>query len=791
MGLIISKILAGEPQTEGESTSITENPENTEQLNDVVEEKSTPLQPQTETESTSVTENPENTEQLNDAVKEKSTPLQPQTETESTSVTENLENTEQLNDAVKEKSTPLKPQTKTESTSVTKKQKPIQHLADAVKEKSTPLKPQTKTQSTSVTENLENTEQLNDAVKEKSTPLQPQTETESTSVTENPENTEQLNDAVKEKSTPLKPQTKTQSTSVTKKQKPIQHLADAVKEKSTPLKPQTKTQSTSVTKKQKPIQHLADAVKEKSKLLKLQTGSLPVYKITLKKEQIKVAGCKRFSLGKEITKPNRTIMVLGATGAGKSTLINGMINYILGVKWEDSYRFKLVDEDQSTSQAHSQTSDVTVYNINHQEGFKIEHSLTIVDTPGFGDTRGIERDREITEQLRNLFSAKLGVSDIDAVCFVAQAALARLTPTQKYVFDSVLSIFGKDIAENIRVLVTFADGQKPPVLEAIKASGVPCPQTTEGQPLHFKFNNSALFADNKSSAADSMSEDDEDGSFDKMFWDMGTKSMKRFFAALNVMDTKSLTMTKEVLRERQQLENSVENLQTHVRVGLAKLEELKETTDKLKEHEAEISRNENFEFEVTVMMPVQKDISGSGNYITNCQQCHFTCHYPCAYSNDADKARCGAMGPDGKCRQCPGKCNWNVHFNQKYKWEYKEVTEKRTVTELKEKYLQANEAKAPVEALFGKLRAAYDNVHKQVVKFMEMSARCLNRLKEIALKPNPLSTSEYIDMLIEGEKSEAKPGWKQRVQSLMAMREKAQLMAKVGRGEKLLRPSDH
>ncbi|XP_049455469.1 uncharacterized protein LOC125902864 isoform X1 [Epinephelus fuscoguttatus] len=523
----------------------------------------------------------------------------------------------------------------------------------------------------------------------------------------------------------------------------------------------------------------------RSTSVKISSESPSVYKLPLDEGDMDIDGCRRFTFGKESTRKNRTVLLFGETGSGKSTLINAMINYIVGVDWEDNFRFTLIDEDQPRSQAESQTSDVTVYKINHQEGFKIEHSLTIVDTPGFGNTRGIERDREITEQLHNLFNAELGVSHTDAVCFVAQAALARLTPTQKYVFDSVLSIFGKDIAENIRVLVTFAEVQKPPVLEAVKASGVPCPQTKEGQPLHFKFNNSTLFADNKSSAEGGMSEDDEDGSFDKMFWDMGTKSMKRFFAALNVMDTKSLTMTKEVLRERQQLENSVENLQTQVRVGLAKLEELKETTDKLKEHEAEISRNENFEFEVTVMKPVQKDISGSGNYITNCQQCHFTCHYPCKIPSDADKARCDAMGPDGKCKECPGQCNWNVHFNQKYKWEYKKVTEKLTVTELKEKYLHAKEAKAPVEVLIEKLRAAYDNVHKQVVKFMERSAQCLNRLKEIALKPNPLSTSEFIDMLIEGEKSEAKPGWKQRVQSLMAMREKAEFMAKVGRGEEL------
>ncbi|XP_030608456.1 uncharacterized protein LOC115796271 [Archocentrus centrarchus] len=392
-------------------------------------------------------------------------------------------------------------------------------------------------------------------------------------------------------------------------------------------------------------------------------------------ENLNVAGCKLFSFGKELVKENRTIMVLGATGAGKSTLINGMINYILGVKWEDDYRFKLVDEDQSKSQVHSQTSEVTVYKIHHQEDFTVPFSLTIVDTPGFGDTRGIERDGEIVEQLRNLFSAQHGVSVIDAVCFVAQAALARLTATQKYVFDSVLSIFGKDVAENIRILVTFADGQKPPVLEAINAAGVPCPKIKDGQPAHFKFNNSALFANNKSPEADSVSDDDE-GSFDQMFWEMGTKSMKRFFDALNVIETKSLTMTKEVLRERKQLEISVENLQKQVKLGLAKLEEIKETSDKLKEHEAEISRNENFEFEVTVKKPVQEDISHTGNFITNCQQCHVTCHFPCYIPNDAENNGCVAIGPDGCCTECPGKCIWSVHYNQKYKWGYEDVKEK-------------------------------------------------------------------------------------------------------------------
>ncbi|CAL8381834.1 unnamed protein product [Boreogadus saida] len=209
-----------------------------------------------------------------------------------------------------------------------------------------------------------------------------------------------------------------------------------------------------------PPKRLAEAVKNESRKSIEPPCTLDIYTLPMKAQPMKLVGCKCFIFGKDLFKRNRTIMVLGETGVGKSTLANTMINYILGVTWDDTFRFKLVDEGTAKSQTLSQTSEVTVYKLNHREGFQIDYSLTIVDTPGFGDTGGIEKDRMIIDQLQRLFSAQNGVSEIDAICLVAQANQVRLTPTQKYIFDSLLSKFGKDVAENIQILVTFAETVK-------------------------------------------------------------------------------------------------------------------------------------------------------------------------------------------------------------------------------------------------------------------------------------------------------------------------------------------
>ena len=160
------------------------------------------------------------------------------------------------------------------------------------------------------------------------------------------------------------------------------------------------------------------------------------------------------------TVPEKVMMVVGSTGSGKTTTINAMINHITGVQWKDDFRIKMIHElssNQGTAtignQAHSQTQFVSCYTLPYVEGLEIPYNLTVVDTPGFGDTRGIYHDKAITEQIRRFFNTKgsAGIDHVDVIYFIAQAGISRLTPTQQYVFDRIMAMFGKDIKKNILV----------------------------------------------------------------------------------------------------------------------------------------------------------------------------------------------------------------------------------------------------------------------------------------------------------------------------------------------------
>lgn len=55
-------------------------------------------------------------------------------------------------------------------------------------------------------------------------------------------------------------------------------------------------------------------------------------------------------------------MLVGATGSGKSTLVDGIVNYVMGVSFDDPYRFTLIQLEKEENNMENQ---VQLLNNNH------------------------------------------------------------------------------------------------------------------------------------------------------------------------------------------------------------------------------------------------------------------------------------------------------------------------------------------------------------------------------------------------------------------------------------------
>lgn len=409
-------------------------------------------------------------------------------------------------------------------------------------------------------------------------------------------------------------------------------------------------------------------------------------------------------------------------------------------------------------QAFSQTEWTTVYKIYPTAGSKLDYALNIIDTPGFGDTRGIEQDNVIVDQIRHLLSApgEQGVSFIDAVCFIVRAPDARLTSMQKYIFTSIMSLFGKDVESNICTLVTFADGAEPPVLASLVESKLPFGST-------FIFNNSALFADKT---------DMKHSTLAPMFWEMGFGSFQSLFKHIREIKAVSLCQTKCVLKEREQLKTVIFKILEHETAGLSILEDLKQHLELTQKNKNEIEINRNFNCEDIKFRQEIVPVA-IGHHVTNCLNCNVTCHDNCTIADDDKKQECSVMNKAGNCDICKDKCAWSDHKNTRFCLKYVPETVTKTNADKKIAYEEGLEKNVLHEHQIYKMVCDIDEVYVNIISLMDEMKRCKSRLNEMALRSDFLPTVEHIDMMIRSEEMKKQPTYFNRLKMLQEFKKMA------------------
>ena len=114
------------------------------------------------------------------------------------------------------------------------------------------------------------------------------------------------------------------------------------------------------------------------------------------------------------------------------------------------------------NEIESNTKDITIYKIRPKEGLDFP-PLKIVDTPGFGDTQGIEEDMKHIEKFQSIFENIL--VDINCICFIIKSTTCREDSYQKYVFNCIINLFAENVKDSFIVGVTnfipLSDDEKP------------------------------------------------------------------------------------------------------------------------------------------------------------------------------------------------------------------------------------------------------------------------------------------------------------------------------------------
>ncbi|XP_059585379.1 verrucotoxin subunit beta-like [Alligator mississippiensis] len=249
----------------------------------------------------------------------------------------------------------------------------------------------------------------------------------------------------------------------------------------------------------------------------VEEGHPSLYALPLEKAKMAPdALYRRYSLGKANPQvPSKAVVLVGIPGLRKGTLINAMVNYALGVQWEDTFRFKLTQEAAEEPRSESPALVSDVYEIHYNKAFKIPFSLMLVDIPEIEDENRFQMAKHIQAVL-----AALGLSGGNsALIYLVGASQPEATLAQSYVLAHISHSFPEEYK---LLLLVGADGQTTPFVEDFIKANFPL--------TYFKCNTSALLAKNANNEKNVHI-------FNEKSWGVYTHSMETLFSDFQFFKT--------------------------------------------------------------------------------------------------------------------------------------------------------------------------------------------------------------------------------------------------------------
>ena len=453
-------------------------------------------------------------------------------------------------------------------------------------------------------------------------------------------------------------------------------------------------------------------------------------------------------LTNEEKESSSNIMIIGETGVGKSTWIHSFINYMQSIQLEENDRYYLFDEkslQEEYQKLHgkkepgcSVTDTPAIYNIEASMLFK--NPIRLIDTAGFGDTRGPQYDAKITEDIKDLFEGS-EIENLNAVCLIFKATETRATDRLEMVMNKLFSLFGSEIKKNIIIIFTFCDNFKNiEGLKVLKNKNGPFYKilgNIEEIP-YFGFNNTAYFSSDKKTV--------------EAIYENNTKNFGSLLKYIFSLKRISLESSRKVINDRLHIKNNIVNLCDQLNNIMVVIDAASKNQMKLIELQNDLQKYQESKV-VPTPYTIQEEYTDvidkeircdSGWYVLYCNNCNRVCHKKCKGSNEgwhSTEYGCNMISTLGhKCSEC--KCKDNKHrFRESYTIK-EEVTRYRPSIRYKidEKAVQTEDEKKKIREDLNKQIEIGNKELLEINKNIHNSLRKgIDCLFQLALKNNELN----------------------------------------------------
>ncbi|KAL8358016.1 hypothetical protein RB598_002685 [Gaeumannomyces tritici] len=419
----------------------------------------------------------------------------------------------------------------------------------------------------------------------------------------------------------------------------------------------------------------------------------------------------------------------GTSGHGKSTEINAFVSFLLGGEVDDPTRIMVVD-DRGIPQSGSVTQMVTCFRIRPFSPLFQGKTLLIVDTPGYGDSRGISRDAFVTAAMSEFFNT---IKHVNAIIFTCRANEARTT-FLGLISTYVFSLFAKDARSCLRTIYTFSDAGIPLARGALTELGWP---VENGE---ISVNNSAFTME---------LDGGQDDRAVREGWIQSVRGQFQLIQALLRAPAIPTEKSAQVTKNRVLLEQQCELAEKKILRTANDAQQLNAHMGALAEA---VGAAPGEKIEVTEVRAVHRPIT-NGKATTLCLDCHITCHEICKLYNDEDKAKCSSMR-NGKCTVCEGECDWDRHKNATFTITAHPYTTWVVPEDLIRHWSSNN------NTLEGALITAMDtylkfqeNLRRDILDLATLS----EELTKTALLHDPTNLIKYIDTIIQTSRVQGAP----------------------------------